>query len=76
MAGVIILISLDAAKTTTNNADILKKYLELMYLHLDAPKHVSETKSKLTNYNKFFVDSLDQLKKEGRYREFKTMSRK
>jgi 5-aminolevulinate synthase len=41
----------------------------------NATKHVSEPKSK-TNYNKFFADSLDQLKKEGRYREFKTMSRK
>jgi hypothetical protein len=57
---------------TNNNILII---ITNIIFSLDATKHVSEPKSK-TNYNKFFADSLDQLKKEGRYREFKTMSRK
>lgn len=30
----------------------------------------------VSGYNKFFEDSIDKLKKEGRYREFKTMTRR
>jgi hypothetical protein len=36
----------------------------------------SESKQNGINYSKYFDESLEQLKKEGRYREFKTMTRR
>jgi 5-aminolevulinate synthase len=39
-------------------------------------KNASEHKHETIDYSKYFVESLEQLKKEGRYREFKTMTRR